>query len=242
MGPALYGEEVSRSGLHFLCRAKLAKEETFGKPCDEGGVGVAGVAVQIQLTGRFGPNLEALLRRLASCNMATRSAAGNDVGGPLQEWRKMLSVALARFTAATILSATGNKTLRCGWQNAAVCIHADRHRRRHCLCISFASGTSRVFTRLRVAESRVCLAEPCSNECRVDGPPCRDDEDATGRVQTWQARRCMLSSTRPGSSEQKHVAISTGSTKVNTDKMDRNDTTRGPARYVGKTSSVAVNN
>ena len=66
----------------------------------------------MQLSGRFGPGLDAFLRRLAVYKRAITKAAGRDGGRSLQEWRKVLSLALARYTAATILSATGHKALR----------------------------------------------------------------------------------------------------------------------------------
>ena len=71
------------------------------------GVGVTGIAMQLR--GRFGPGLDALLRRLAGYKRAITKAAGRDGGRSPQEWRKLLSVALAKYTAATILSATGHK-------------------------------------------------------------------------------------------------------------------------------------
>ena len=79
----------------------------------KGGVGVTGKAMQH--SGRFGPGLDALLRRLAGYKRAINEAAGRDGGRSLQEWRKLLSLALARYTAATILSATGHKALRGAW-------------------------------------------------------------------------------------------------------------------------------
>ena len=66
----------------------------------------------MQLNGRFGPGLDAILRRLAGYKRASSKAAGRDGGRLLQEWRKLLSAALARYTAATILLATGHKALR----------------------------------------------------------------------------------------------------------------------------------
>ena len=66
----------------------------------------------MQLSGRFGPGLDALLGRLAGYKRAITKAAGRDGGRSPQEWRKLLSLALARYTAATILSATGHKALR----------------------------------------------------------------------------------------------------------------------------------
>ena len=89
-------------------QAEKAKKSKYGKT--KGGVGVTGIAMK--LSGRFGPGLDALLRRLAGYKRAITKAAGRDGGRPLQEWRKLLSVALARDTAATILSATGHKALR----------------------------------------------------------------------------------------------------------------------------------
>ena len=66
----------------------------------------------MQLSGRLGPGLDTLLRKLAGYKRAITKAAGKDSGRPLQEWRKLLSVALAGYTAATILSAAGHQALR----------------------------------------------------------------------------------------------------------------------------------
>ena len=79
-------------------QAEKAKESKYGKT--KGGVGVTGIATL--LSGRFGQGLDALLRRLAGHKRAITKAAGRDGGRPLQEWRELLSVALARHTAATI--------------------------------------------------------------------------------------------------------------------------------------------
>ena len=89
-------------------QAEKAKESKYGKA--KGGIGVMGIPVQ--LSGRFGPGLDTLLRKLAGYKRAITKAAGKDIGRPLQEWRKLLSVALARYTSATILSATGHQALR----------------------------------------------------------------------------------------------------------------------------------
>ena len=43
---------------------------------------------------------------------AINKAAGRNGGRPLQEWRKLLRIALARYTVATVLSARGHKALR----------------------------------------------------------------------------------------------------------------------------------
>ena len=75
-----------------------------------GGVGVT--AISPQLNGRFGPGIDMLLRKLAGYKRAINEAAGRDGGRPLQEWQQLLSTALARYTAATVLSATGHKALR----------------------------------------------------------------------------------------------------------------------------------
>ena len=85
-------------------QAEKTKENKFGRT--KGGVGVTNIAMQ--LSGRSGPGL---LRRLAGYKRAITKAAGRDGGRSLQEWRKLLSVVLARYTAATILSATGHKAL-----------------------------------------------------------------------------------------------------------------------------------
>ena len=83
-------------------QAEKTKENKYGKT--KGGVGVTGIAMQ--LSGRFGPGLDALLQRLAGYKRAITKALGRDGGRPLQEWRKLLSLALARC------SATGHKALR----------------------------------------------------------------------------------------------------------------------------------
>ena len=62
--------------------------------------------------GRFGPELDTLLRKLTGYKRAIGKAQGRDCGRPIQEWRKLLSIALARYAAATILSATGHKAMR----------------------------------------------------------------------------------------------------------------------------------
>ena len=89
-------------------QAEKAKENKYGKT--NGGVGVMGIAVQ--LSGRFGPRLDTLRRQLAGYERAITKATGKDSGRPLREWRLLLSVALARYTAATILSAAGQQALR----------------------------------------------------------------------------------------------------------------------------------
>ena len=98
-------------------QAERTKENKYGKA--KGGVGVTGIAMQ--LSGLFGPGLDALLRRLAGYKRAITKAAGRDGGRSPQEWRKLLSLALARYTAATILSATGHRALR-GAQNQLPCL------------------------------------------------------------------------------------------------------------------------
>ena len=76
-------------------QAEKTKENKYGKT--KGGVGVTGTAMQ--LSGRFGPGLDALFRRLAGYKRAITKAAGRDGGWFLQEWRKLLW-------------ATGHKALR----------------------------------------------------------------------------------------------------------------------------------
>ena len=70
------------------------------------------MGISMQLSGRFGPGVDTLLRRLAGNKRAISKALGRDCGQPRQDWRKLLSLALARYIAATILSATGHKALR----------------------------------------------------------------------------------------------------------------------------------
>ena len=83
-------------------KAEGAKAEKYGTPI--GGVGVTGLA--LELSGRFGPGLDGLLRRLAGYRRALQSAAGREAERPLQSWRLAFSLALARYTASAILSAT----------------------------------------------------------------------------------------------------------------------------------------
>ena len=85
-----------------------------------GGVGVTGLG--LELSGRFGPQLDDLLRRLAGYKRAIQTAAGRDAGRPLQAWRLAFSLALARFTAASIRAATD--ALPVGTSNAR-CLPAD---------------------------------------------------------------------------------------------------------------------
>ena len=72
-----------------------------------GGVGATGIS--LQLSGRLGPGLDPLLCKLAGYKRAVSKAGGRDGARPLQEWREHLSKALARYIAATALSATGHK-------------------------------------------------------------------------------------------------------------------------------------
>ena len=71
--------------------------------------GVAVTGISLQLNGRFGPGLDMLLRKLAVYKRAFSKAAGRDGGRPLQEWQKLLNIALARYAAATFLFSTGHK-------------------------------------------------------------------------------------------------------------------------------------
>ena len=89
-------------------QAEKAKANKYGNA--KRGIGVMGIAMQ--LSGRFGPRLDALLRKLAGFQRAIGKALGRDCGRPLQDWRLLLSLALARYIAATILSATGHEALR----------------------------------------------------------------------------------------------------------------------------------
>ena len=108
---ALHYSSAMRKGQEeapAAAQAERAKTNKYGKA--KGGVGVTGIS--LQLSGRFGPRLDALLRKLAGYKRAVSKAAGKDGGRPLQEWQKLLSMALARCTATTVLSATAHKALR----------------------------------------------------------------------------------------------------------------------------------
>ena len=72
------------------------------------------MGVALQFSGRCGPNFDSLLKRLAKYKRAIGSAAGKDGGRPLQEWSMLLRASLARYTAATILIASGKQALRSG--------------------------------------------------------------------------------------------------------------------------------
>ena len=110
--------------LHYSSAMRKAQEEAPAAAQAErnkankyghakGGIGVTGISMQ--LTGRFGPGFDTLFRRLAGYKRAISKALGRECGRPLQDWRKLLSLALARYIAATILSATGHKALRGMW-------------------------------------------------------------------------------------------------------------------------------
>jgi len=81
--------------------AERGKEAKYGGCL--GGVGVEGLA--LELTGRHGPNLDALLRRCAGYGRAKAAAHGKDAPRLLQQWRSRITLALARFTASAIASA-----------------------------------------------------------------------------------------------------------------------------------------
>ena len=89
--------EKTRGGTG--CSTSRTKASKHGRARE--GVGVAGISVQ--LGGRFGPGLYALLRKLAGYKRAVSKAAGRDGG----RRRKLLSVALAKYTATTVLRAQG---------------------------------------------------------------------------------------------------------------------------------------
>ena len=64
-------------------QAEQAKESKDGKT--KGGIGVMGIAVQ--LSGRFGPRLDTLFRKLAGYKRAITKAAGKNSGRPLRALR-----------------------------------------------------------------------------------------------------------------------------------------------------------
>ena len=118
-------QETAPAAAH----AEKAKESKYGKT--KGGVGVTGIAMQ--LSGRFGPELDALLRRLAGYMRPITKATGRDGGRPLQEWRKLLSAALARYTAATILSALRSQGLEKSVELVALSVFSFRSGLNHSL-------------------------------------------------------------------------------------------------------------
>ena len=81
--------------------AEQAKVTKYGTT--PGGCGVQGMA--LELTGRFGPELDAHLRRCAGLARAKSTAHGKDAPRLLQHWQTRLSILLARFWHAAIASA-----------------------------------------------------------------------------------------------------------------------------------------
>ena len=66
-------------------------------------MGVDGIA--LELTGRFGPNLDTHLRRCAGLARASAAAHGRDAPRLLQHWRTRIAILLARFWHAAVANA-----------------------------------------------------------------------------------------------------------------------------------------
>ena len=89
-------------------QAEKAQENNYGKA--EGGVAVTGHSHAAQRAVRA-RDWTHFSEGLLGTRGRPPKAAGTDGGRSPQEWRKLLSLAEARYTAATILSATGHKAL-----------------------------------------------------------------------------------------------------------------------------------
>ena len=86
-------------------RAEDAKADEYGS---KGGISVQGIA--LEAGGRFGPQLDAHLRLLASLARARDGLAGREPRHHLRTWRTRLAVLLGRFTAHTVTTALGGHT------------------------------------------------------------------------------------------------------------------------------------
>ena len=95
---AVRSRRVKRRPTQAAEQAEKDKANKYG--CRPGGVGVDGVAME--LSGRHGPNLDTLLRKLAGYARADATAKSTEAQRHLQHWRIALSVALARFSHAAI--------------------------------------------------------------------------------------------------------------------------------------------
>ena len=94
-------QRANRQNTQAAAAAERGKANKYGRR--PGATGVTGLSME--LSGRFGPNLDTLLRKLAGFARAGASTTGSDNTRHLQQWRMALSVALARFTHAAICSA-----------------------------------------------------------------------------------------------------------------------------------------
>ena len=92
---SLHNSSVMRSGREKALAAAPAERTREGASTDEREEGVGVTDVSVQVSGRLGPGLYALLR-VAGYWRAISKAAGGDGGRPLQEWRKLPTSALAR--------------------------------------------------------------------------------------------------------------------------------------------------
>ena len=94
-------QRVNRATAQAAAAAENGKTNKYGGAV--GGVFVQGLA--LELTGRYGPNLDALLRRCAGLARTRAVALGGDAPRLLQHWRLRISLILARFAHAAIESA-----------------------------------------------------------------------------------------------------------------------------------------
>ena len=90
-------------------KAEVGKADEYGS---KGGISMQGLA--IEAGGRFGPQLDAHLRLLASLCRTRDAFIGREPRHHLQAWRTRIAVLVGRFTAHTVTSALGGHTHRLG--------------------------------------------------------------------------------------------------------------------------------
>ena len=115
---------------HAADTAEAGKRGKYGK--SKGGMGVDGMA--LELTGRFGPELDAHLRRCAGLARATAVAHGREAPRLLQQWRTRFAVLLARFWHAAIASAEASPEI--ALQRAIRCDRPDQSVRPGAECLT----------------------------------------------------------------------------------------------------------
>ena len=90
-------------------KAEDAKVDDYGS---KGGISVQGIA--LEAGGRYGPQLDAHLRLLASLARARDGLVGREPRHHFRAWRTRIAVLLGRFTAHTVTTALGGHTCLCG--------------------------------------------------------------------------------------------------------------------------------
>ena len=98
-------------------RAEADKASKYGQ--GRGGTVVTGVAMET--SGRHGPGLDAYLRMMAGLARSIDKQKGQQPRHLLAQWRMRLSITLARFVAAAVLSARTPAPTGCGLSRAPLC-------------------------------------------------------------------------------------------------------------------------